>query len=233
MYLKVKILTPAILSVLFQYSTAVFAQNEVHSKVLNSNIDVIELKTSDQILIDFLSGTNTLKADFIHEQTDSNGKIITFLGKVTFRRPDRLRWEVKKPYPQLQLLRGKEFLLYDPELEQVTVREIDASFQDSPAGLLFTSGPNAKKILMKRYDFLSAPDKDDLKWVLAVPKSKSNDNPTLEVGMDTSGNLNELISVDVFGRTSRIKLNNLSLNEQIKDVVFVPVIPSGVQYLKQ
>ena len=46
---------------------------------------------------------------------------------------------VKKPYSQLQLLRGKEFLIFDPDLNQVTVREIDDSFVDTPAGLLFSS----------------------------------------------------------------------------------------------
>ena len=42
-----------------------------------------------------------------------------------------------------------------------------------------------------------------------------------------------VISLDIFGRSSRIILTNISWNEPIKDVAFVPVFPSGVQYLKQ
>ena len=91
----------------------------------------------------------------------------------------------------------------------------------------------AKKLLNDRYTLISAPDKKNMRWVLARPKNLANDNPTIELGINSNGLLTELISLDIFGRSSRIILTNISWNEIIKDVAFVPVIPSGVQYLKQ
>jgi len=233
MYLQIqfkRIIICTFFPLLFAYA---FAQNFINDESSASNRDIKEVKTSNQILIDFLTNTKSLKADFTHQQSNSSGRAITFSGKLVFRRPDRLRWEVKTPYPQLQLLRGKEFLLYDKDLQQVTVREIDDSLFDSPAGLLFSSGPGAKKLLNDRYLLISAPDKNNLRWVLARPKNLTDDNPTIELGLNSNGFLSELISLDIFGRSSRIILTNISWNEVIKDVAFVPVIPSGVEYLKQ
>jgi hypothetical protein len=87
--------------------------------------------------------------------------------------------------------------------------------------------------LKNRYNLVSAPDKGDMKWVLARPKNLSNENPAIELGINSNGYLTELISVDVFGRSSRIILKNIFWNTVVKDVAFVPVIPPGVQYLKQ
>tara|TARA_E500000178_G_C16780027_1_gene643175 strand:- start:162 stop:833 length:672 start_codon:yes stop_codon:yes gene_type:complete len=221
------------LAFFLQFCSFTLAQNISKDKSLAISKNIKEVKTSNQILIDFLTNTKSLKADFSHEQSNSNGKAITFTGKLVFRRPDRLRWEVKTPYPQLQLLRGKEFLLYDKDLQQVTVREIDDSLFESPAGLLFSSGPGAKKLLNNRYTLISAPEKNNLKWVLARPKNLTNDNPTIELGLNSDGLLSELITLDIFGRSSRIILTNISWNEVIKDVAFVPIIPSGVEFLKQ
>lgn len=233
MYLQIQFKLIMALAFFLQFCSFTLAQNISKDKSLVISKNIKEVKTSNQILIDFLTNTKSLKADFSHEQSNSNGKAITFTGKLVFRRPDRLRWEVKTPYPQLQLLRGKEFLLYDKDLQQVTVREIDDSLFESPAGLLFSSGPGAKKLLNNRYTLISAPEKNNLKWVLARPKNLTNDNPTIELGLNSNGLLSELITLDIFGRSSRIILTNILWNEVIKDVAFVPIIPSGVEFLKQ
>ena len=51
------------------------------------------------------------------------------------------------------------------DLEQVIVN--DSTFS-SPAGLLFASGPEARNFLKERYEIYEAPNKDSLKWVLAL-----------------------------------------------------------------
>ncbi len=103
MYLQIqlkKVITFIFLSMLFAYSFAENLNNEIS---LASDVNVKKVKTSNQILIDFLTKTKSLKADFTHQQSNSSGKEITFTGKLIFRRPNRLRWEVKTPYAQLQL----------------------------------------------------------------------------------------------------------------------------------
>ena len=74
---------------------------------------------------------------------------MVFKGSIVFVRPDRLKWQVKEPYNQLQLVRGNQFLVYDPDLEQVIVKELDSTFIYA-SGLLFASGPEARRFLERK-----------------------------------------------------------------------------------
>ena len=127
-------------------------------------------KTGSALLFEALTKTESMRANFEHEQMSNSGKAVIFKGSIVFRRPDRLKWQVKEPYNQLQLVRGNQFLVYDPDLEQVIVKKLDSTFSSTPAGLLFSSGPEARDFLRERYEIYEAPNKDSLNWVLALPK---------------------------------------------------------------
>ncbi len=198
-----------------------------------SRDNVVSKSTTGEKLIKFLSTTNSLQAKFFHEQLSSSGEILRFEGNFFFRRPDKLKWLIEKPFPQLQLLRGNEFMIYDPDLEQVTTRIFDQSLESTPAGLLFVSGPLAGDRLRKRYKLYSAPSKSGLNWVLAVPKDDDGDSLNLEIGLNNDGAIAEILTTDIFKRSSRIKFMNLRQNEKIRDSVFIPVIPPGVEYIEQ
>ena len=68
----------------------------------------------EERLIASLRYTQTLQANFSHEQASPSGRVMRFTGTLALARPGRFRWEVRQPYPQLQLIRGDEFLLFDP-----------------------------------------------------------------------------------------------------------------------
>ena len=50
--------------------------------------------------------------------------------------PPRFRWEVTEPYPQLLIAADEELKLYEPDLEQVTVRPLEDVLEDTPLALL-------------------------------------------------------------------------------------------------
>ncbi len=215
---------------------AFISPNAFPAAVLAKEVNLKKVKeksTTTRNLIDFLNKTDSLTARFIHKQVSSSGKVIEFEGRLFFRRPDRLKWLVEKPYSQLQLLRGKEFLLYDPDLEQVTVQTLDESLDGTPAGLLFASGPKAEDRLKKRYNLYAAPSKNNISWVLAIPKNPSEDGFNIEIGINEEGFIAEILTTDVFKRSSRIIFKNIKQNTVIDDAVFIPVIPTGVEYVEQ
>ena len=232
MFLLIKLKENVLIRSLFWFFFSLFCFSVlVHAEDIDSK-NIKEL-TSTRSLIDFLKKSDSLKSNFVHKQVSSSGKIIKFEGKIFFRRPDRLKWLVEKPYSQLQLLRGKEFLLYDPDLEQVTIQSLDESLDATPAGLLFASGPKAEDRLKKRYNLFVAPSKDNISWVLAMPKNPSEEGFNIEIGLNKKGLIVEILTTDVFKRSSRISFSNLSQNAVIDDAVFIPVIPSGVEYIEQ
>ena len=185
------------------------------------------------MLFEALTKTESMRANFEHEQISNSGKTVVFKGSIVFRRPDRLKWQVKEPYNQLQLVRGNQFLVYDPDLEQVIVKELDSTFSSTPAGLLFASGPEARDFLKEQYEIYEAPNKDSLNWVLALPRfGKEEGSSALEVGLNDKAEIERLITTDIFGKSSTIIFSNVSTNFFVKDSEFIPVIPEGVEYIE-
>jgi chaperone LolA len=89
----------------------------------------------------FIASTRSAQADFTQNVLDQNGKRIqSASGIMQFQRPGKFRWTYHKPYEQIIVGDGEKFWLYDVDLNQVTVRKLDAALGNSPAALL--SGNN-------------------------------------------------------------------------------------------
>jgi outer membrane lipoprotein carrier protein len=185
------------------------------------------------MFFDALKNTKTFTAKFKQEQVSNSGKPLIFTGSVVFSRPNRLKWEILQPYVQLQLLRGKEFLIYDPDLEQVSVSELKDDLNSTPAGLLFNSGPNAETIFKKKYNIFTAPSRQNLNWILAIPKGKEENSSSLEVGVRNTAVIEQIITTDIFGKVSKITFSDIQTNKTIKESQFIPIIPKGVEYIEQ
>jgi outer membrane lipoprotein-sorting protein len=61
-------------------------------------------------------------------------------GTLSLSRPDRFRWDYRQPYLQTIVADGERLWLYDSDLEQVTVRALEAGLGSTPAMLLSGSG---------------------------------------------------------------------------------------------
>ncbi len=48
----------------------------------------------------------------------------------------RFKWVVNDPYPQVLVTEGEQLKLYDPDLEQLTVRPLEEALEDTPVSLL-------------------------------------------------------------------------------------------------
>ncbi len=89
----------------------------------------------------FIASTHSGQADFTQVLLDKNGKKIqSASGTMQFVRPGKFRWVYRKPYEQYIVGDGVKFWLYDADLNQVTVKKLDAALGSSPAALL--SGSN-------------------------------------------------------------------------------------------
>ena len=192
------------------------------------------LAGADQKLLAYLASTQSLQADFLHEQISSGGRPQRFSGQMALARPGQFRWEIKKPYSQLQLIQGTRFLLYDPDLIQLTERTIDEALDATPAGLLLSSGPKAKALIEQRFQLANLPDRDGLQWVRLSPKSKGEvSKALLEVGMNEAGELASFFMQDAMGRQSRVLLNNRQRNTSLPKSLFEFNPPEGTERLRQ
>lgn len=60
-------------------------------------------------------------------------------GYVRLQRP-RFKWVVNDPYPQILVTEGEQLKMYDPDLEQLTVRPLEEALEDTPVSLLTRDG---------------------------------------------------------------------------------------------
>ena len=85
----------------------------------------------------FTTGLKGLDGQFTQQVYDADGRLKeTSSGRVALSAPRLFRWEYVKPYPQLIVADGAKVWVYDPDLEQVTVRPQGAEEQDSPLAAL-------------------------------------------------------------------------------------------------
>ena len=83
-----------------------------------------------------LDGLVHFAARFDQAIAGSRGQILEqSTGYVLLDRP-RFRWVVDDPYPQIIVTEGELLKVYDPDLEQLTLRPLEAALKDTPISLL-------------------------------------------------------------------------------------------------
>ena len=115
----------------------------------------------------FTTGLKGLDGQFTQQVHDGNGKLKeTSSGQVSLSAPRLFRWEYTKPYPQLIVADGSKVWIYDPDLQQVTVREQGAEEQNTPLSALIDPGK-----LDQQFNVKEAGTADGLQWLALTPKS--------------------------------------------------------------
>lgn len=83
-----------------------------------------------------LDALGRLAADFTQAQYGTRGELLERAsGRVRLARPS-FRWELSEPYRQIIVADGETLKVYDPDLEQVSVRPIEEALTDAPLAVL-------------------------------------------------------------------------------------------------
>jgi chaperone LolA len=175
----------------------------------------------------FIAATRSAQADFTQEVLDQNGKRIQIAsGVMQFQRPGKFRWSYQQPYEQLIVGDGEKFWLYDADLNQVTVRKLDAALGSSPAALL--SGSNE----IER-DFALSEDGsgDGLEWLRAKPRSQESSFEKIRMGFDAQSGLAVMELNDMFGNKTVLRFSRMQRNPRISGQQFRFTPPAGADVL--
>ena len=164
----------------------------------------------------FYKETHAMRADFYQLVTDRKGqKIQEVSGQMQLQRPNKFRWDYKKPFEQQIISDGTSVWLYDPELAQVTVRELSKALGASPAALL--AGEDS---LDKNFKLVTAYRKGNLEWVSTNPKD--SDSGFNKISLGFKGELlQEMDMIDSFGHQTKIVFSNLEHNPVIEAKAFL------------
>lgn len=176
----------------------------------------------------FFTDVKSLRADFEQTVTDANGKIMQQAkGVFVLQRPGRFRWDYRAPYQQLLIADGRKLWIYDTDLEQVTVKQLDSALGGTPAQLL--SGAHFPKL---DFSVTSLGQRNGLDWIELTPNTKEKDFEKVQLGFDQR-DLRMMEITDNFGHHTQLKFNNLQRNPTIAPSMFVFVPPKGVDIIAE
>ena len=157
------------------------------------------------------------------------GKTRTSSGTFEFVRPNKFRFDYRKPFEQVIVADGQNLWLYDADLNQVTQRKQGSVFASTPAAVIAAAPSTAA--LTRDFNLEAAPDKDGLQWAVATPKNRDGQLNNMRVGFRGT-DLAQLEIVDGFGQRSVITFDKLDTGAvPAERFHFKP--PQGAQVLKQ
>jgi chaperone LolA len=157
----------------------------------------------------FISSTHSAQADFTQEVLDQNGKRVqSASGVMQFQRPGKFRWTYTKPYEQLIIGDGAKFWLYDADLNQVTVKKLDAALGSSPAALLSGSNEIERGFTLSEL----AGREGAFDWLQATPKSAETSFEKILMAFDSKGDLVAMELNDAFGHKTVLRFSHMQHN---------------------
>jgi outer membrane lipoprotein carrier protein len=182
----------------------------------------------------FVKSTRNGRADFTQVVTapgkDGQAtKSKTSSGSFEFLRPNRFRFQYKKPFEQTIVADGQTLWLYDPDLNQVTARKQAQALGSTPAALI-ASAPDLKA-LQAEFSLQAAPDKDGLQWVTATPKAKDGQLASIRIGLK-GAELAVLEIEDSFGQRSVLSFDHVQSNVAMGAEVFGFKPPVGADVIR-
>ena len=151
-------------------------------------------------------------------------------GTFEFSRPNRFRFEYRKPFEQIIVADGQTLWLYDVDLKQVTARKQSQVLGSTPAALI-ASAPDLDA-LRKEFNLEAAGEKDGVQWVQATPRTKDGQLHSIKVGF-RGNDLAALEILDSFGQRSVLTFNKMEVNASIPPERFQFKPPLGADVVKQ
>jgi outer membrane lipoprotein carrier protein len=148
------------------------------------------------------------------------------------QRPGKFSWDIhpqsgdaSKGAGQLMVSDGRNLWFYDRDLEQVTVKPVDAALSATPAMLL-----SGTVDVRKNFNLTLAGQRDGLDWVLVEPHGAEADFKDALFGF-ASGELKRMILEDKLGQTATIMFDHIERNVPVspQEVAFTP--PKGADVI--
>jgi|SRR5215831_2119718 len=177
-------------------------------------------------LDEFMHGLQGLQAEFHQVVRDSQGRTIEESGgTLALARPNRFRWDYREPHPQVIVADGTKLWLYDPDLEQVTVRRLDQSLAGTPAMLLSGEGDLRASFRVENIERRNGTD-----WLNLIPKRADTDFKQVRLGL--RGNLLVAMELsDKLGQITELEFSRVQRNPPFDDNRFVFTPPQGVDVI--
>ncbi|MFZ5654871.1 MAG: outer membrane lipoprotein chaperone LolA [Pseudomonadota bacterium] len=174
-----------------------------------------------------LAGLRTLRANFEQQVEAADGHPLqTSTGILQLARPGRIYWVAEPPFEQTVVADGTRIWVYDPDLEQVTVRTLHSQLDNSPAALLV--GDPGRVLEEFRVCAFSAGQHTRILLRPLVAEAIYR-----EVELEFAADRPLAIRMtDSLGQRTRIALSEVEINQPLEPGLFQFTPPPGVDVFR-
>ena len=172
----------------------------------------------------FTSDLRGLQGNFSQQVFDGSGRLReSSSGSVALSAPRLFRWEYESPYPQLIIADGSRVWVYDPDLEQVTVRPQGEEEQNSPLAALIDPA-----MLDRDFALAEGGSRDGMDWLEITPRQSTDAGfQNAQLGF-ADGALVKMEVLDALGQRTTIEFSGWQKNPSFADDTFQFAPPPGV-----
>ena len=174
----------------------------------------------------FAKGLSAVTGSFEQTVADaSSGKTKTSRGTLGLKAPRQFRWETATPFKQTIIADGDKVWVYDPDLEQVSVRAQGTEEAHSPLTVLTDLSQ-----LDRDFTTSEQGERDGFVWLRLKSKDKEPQFEYAELGFDPSG-LARMVFKDAFGNNTEIRFSAWQRNAKLAADTFKFTPPKGVDVI--
>lgn len=175
------------------------------------------------IIARFTDGLDGIEGRFVQRVFDETGnQREESSGTVALRNPRQFRWEYEQPFPQLIVADGDRVWVYDPDLEQVTVRAQGTEEQRSPLAVLIDPAE-----LERQFRVADGGSADGMEWLVLTPHEEDAGLREARIGFD-GATLRRMLLIDGLGQRTEIAFSDWERNPGFADDAFDFTPPEGV-----
>ncbi len=169
-------------------------------------------------------------ADFVHVYKGGIlRKQLTERGRMSIKKPGRMRWEYTAPERKLFISDGAKLYFYVPSDRQVIVSAVPAPGRGTTPALFLAGQGNLTRDFTASDVPDSSPSDGDIRALKLTPKTPQAEFDWLVLSLDSATlRLRGLESQDAQGGTSSFLFTNLKENVGLPDKEFAFAIPRGV-----
>ena len=179
-------------------------------------------------LSQLLEKSKTISANFSQLTLAADGmQLQEAKGEMSVQRPGLFYWHTEAPQEQTMISDGQKVTLWDPDLEQATIKKLDQRLTQTPALLL--SGDVSK--ISESFDISSKQAGEVMEFILK-PKTKDTLFDSLNLSF-RNGMINNMRLVDSVGQRTDILFSGVKANEPIPASKFKFVIPKGADVIQE
>jgi outer membrane lipoprotein carrier protein len=187
--------------------------------------DVSAQADARQALAQRLDALVEYAADFSQEIRGAQGQVLErSTGQIFLLRP-QFKWIVNHPYPQVIVTEGDVLKVYDPDLEQLTIRPLSEALTDTPVSLLTQQGV----VLGDEFQVTEVTDDFGASYILSP---NSPDTLYAEIRLHFSAEtLIGLAIVDHLGQFTEILFTPAPESTVIQSTEFQLSVPPGTDVI--